>query len=132
MNLDKRCCIRISWPDICEMISQEIEDILGICMPCKFYKEENLYWDIGFVDDRLPLSKLFQLLQTVGATRDDWMRSLPSEVGTDVADIGMALSERLLSRHIKYTWEHSLITANSLWLVGVHEKPHEDYDGGAL
>ena len=116
------------------MISQEIEEILGIRLQCKFYREETQYWDIGFVDGRLPLSKLFKLLRIAGVAPDDWIRNFPSEVGTDVPDIGMALSEKLLSRHIQYTWEHSLVTANGLWLVGVNEKekPNKFYDGGKL
>ena len=31
----------------------------------------------------------------------------------------MALCEKLVSRHLQLTWEHHLITEDSLWLVGV-------------
>lgn len=39
----------------------------------------------------------------------------------DVGGIGIMMAEKLIFRHLKLTWEHHLITADSLWLVGVTE-----------
>ena len=44
---------------------------------------------------------------------------MPDEGGVDVNSIGIVLAEKLISRHLKLTWEHHLITEDSLWLVGV-------------
>ena len=41
----------------------------------------------------------------------------------DVGGIGIVLAEKLIARHLHLTWEHHLITADSLWLVGVADIP---------
>ena len=43
---------------------------------------------------------------------------MPDE-GTIDSELGMALSERLITRHLNLAWEHRLITEDSLLLVGV-------------
>lgn len=41
----------------------------------------------------------------------------------EVGGIGIVLAEKLIARHLHLTWEHHLITADSLWLVGVADIP---------
>ena len=53
------------------------------------------------------------------ATPEDRENALPDEGGVDVNSIGIVLAEKLISRHLDFTWEHHLITEDSLWLVGV-------------
>jgi len=131
IRISKRCAFKISWPDVCTIVAQEIEEILGIYMQCKPYKEANYYWNIEFVDKRLTLSNLHQLLQTVQATPEDLEDSLPNKDVVDVPDIGMVLSKKLLSRYLNCTWERTLITTDSLWLVGVKKNTNLE-DGGSL
>lgn len=55
---------------------------------------------------------------------DFCLRSMPPPIpdeGEDVGYTGMALAEKLLSRRLGLTWEHSLITEDSLWLIGITE-----------
>ena len=87
------------------------------------FRSEGSFWDVTFIGYRLPLPKLCQLLQETQATPEDWEDALPDEGGTDVGGIGIVLAEKLISRHLKVTWEHHLITMDSLWLVGVTDIP---------
>ena len=100
-------------------MSEEIESILGISVQCKVNVVEDSLWDIAFINYRLTLSMLCQLLQATQATPDDWEDALPDEGGIDVGGIGIMLAEKLISRHLALTWKHHLITLDSLWLVGV-------------
>ncbi len=43
---------------------------------------------------------------------------MPDEGGMDVDGIGIVLGEKLIGLHLNLTWEHHLITKDSLWLIG--------------
>lgn len=119
MAIVEKRTIKLGWQDVCEMVSAEIKGLIGVEVICKAQPMELEHWEITFGGYRLPLPKLCLLLQGVGASLGDWEDSLPDEGGTTVAGLGMALSEKLLARHLKLTWEHSLILEDSLWLVGI-------------
>lgn len=57
---------------------------------------------------------------------------MSDDEGVIDSELGMGLSEKLISRHLKLAWEHRLITEDSLLLVGVtkdscHEQLAEIY-----
>lgn len=83
------------------------------------------------IGQRLPLPKLCQLLQVTQATPEDWEDALPDEGGVDVNSIGIVLAEKLIEQHLNLTWEHHLITEDSLWLVGVDKSEDQDSSAGA-
>ena len=118
-GISKKCAIKLSWANVCNIISEGIEEILGIQVHCKVNVVESSLWGVTFMGYRLSLPKLCQLLQATQATPDDWEDELPDDGGVDVNGIGIVLAEKLVARHLKLTWEHHLITADSLWLVGV-------------
>ena len=111
--------LELSWCEVCCIVSDEIKEILGLQIQCRINVVEGSFWDVTFISQRLPLPKLCQLLQVTQATPEDWEDALPDEGGVDVNSIGIVLAEKLISRHLKLTWEHHLITEDSLWLVGV-------------
>ena len=121
----ERRAVGLSWSEVCGIISEEIEGISGLHIQCKANVVEDSFWDVTFIGLRLSLHKLCQLLQATQATPEDWEDALPDEGGIDVGGIGMVLAEKLISRHLKLTWEHHLITTDSLWLIGVTEAPAE-------
>ena len=119
--MTEKRALKLPWPHVCESVSAEIEAILGISIECKASVMEDEFWDVAFQDYRLPIAKLCQLLSAVSATPEDWERTIPDEGEDDVGYTGMALAEKLLSRQLSLTWEHHIITEDSLWLVGVAE-----------
>ena len=118
-DIPEKIAVELRWSEVCDIVSTEIEEILGFHVQCKTNVMENSFWDVTFPTYRLPLPKLCQLLQAAQATPEDWEDALPDEGGVDVGGIGIVLAEKLLSRHLALTWEHHLITEDSLWLVGV-------------
>ena len=123
--MTERRAVGLSWPEVCGIVSEEIEGISGLHIQCNANVVEGSFWDVTFIGQRLSLPKLCQLLQATQATPEDWEDALPDEGGIDVGGIGMVLAEKLISRHLKITWEHHLITTDSLWLIGVTEAPAE-------
>ena len=113
----------MGWDKVRRIVAEEIKEILGLQVQCKVNVVEGSFWDVTFISYRLPLPKLCQLLQATQAVKEDWEDALPDEGGLDVGGIGIVLAEKLIARHLHLTWEHHLITADSLWLVGVADIP---------
>jgi len=109
-NISERIAVELSWDEVCDIVSKEIEKILGFRVKCRVIVVDDSFWDVSFIGYRLPLFKLCQLLQAVQATPEDWKDTLPDEGEADVSGIGMVLAEKLVSKHLCLTWEHHLIT----------------------
>ena len=122
-DISEKRAVELSWDKVRSIVSEEIRGILGLQIQCRVNVVEGSFWDVTFINCRLPLPKLCQLLQVTQATPEDWEDALPDEGGIDVNSIGIVLAEKLISRHLKLTWEHHLITMDSLWLVGVTDIP---------
>ena len=113
-----RFVIELSWSKVCGIVSEEIKAILGLHVQCEAIISDDSHWCVKFVDYRLPLPKLRRLLQAAQSTPEEWEDAMSDEGAID-SELGMALSERLIARHLNLTWEHRLITEDSLLLVGV-------------
>ncbi|NCE65560.1 hypothetical protein D1159_13460 [Pseudoflavonifractor sp. 524-17] len=122
-DISEKRTVELRWSEVGGIVSEEIKEVLGLQVPCKVNVIDGSFWDVTFINCRLPLPKLCQLLQATQATPEDWEDALPDEGGVDVGGIGIVLAEKLISRHLKLTWEHHLITTDSLWLVGVADIP---------
>ena len=122
-DISEKRTVELRWPEVGGIVAEEIKEVLGLQIQCKVNVVEGSFWDVTFTGYRLPLPKLCQLLQATQATPEDWEDALPDEGGVDVGGIGIVLAEKLISRHLKLTWEHHLITMDSLWLVGVTDIP---------
>lgn len=125
-DITEKRAVELQWDEVCSIISDEIKKILGFYIQCKVNVVEGSFWDVTFIDYRLPLPKLCQIIQTTHPTLEDWEDALPDEGGIDINGIGMLLAEKLIGRHLKITWEHHLIAVNSLWLVGVVKERMEN------
>lgn len=121
MKLHEKRTMMLTWDDVCQIVSEELKTILGIETDCKATYVENEYWDVSFAEYRLPLQKLCQLLHAVQASSVDWEDALPDEATSTVPCLGMALSEKLLVQRLNIAWEHTLILADGLWLVGAKD-----------
>ena len=118
-DIFEKSAIELSWSKVCSIISEEIKKTLGLQVQCRANVEKGFFWSVSFINYRLPLPRLCQLVQTTQPTLEDWEDELPDDGGVDVNGIGIILAEKLVARHLKLTWEHHLITEDSLWLVGV-------------
>lgn len=122
-DISAKRAVELRWPEVSGIVAEEIKEVLGLQVQCRVNVVESSFWDVTFTEYRLPLPKLCQLLQATQATQEDWEDALPDEGCLDVGGIGIVLAEKLIARHLHLTWEHHLITADSLWLVGVADIP---------
>ena len=119
MGITEHRALKLSWQEVCKIVSEEMEKILDIHVVCRAIVSEEEFWAIGFNDYRLPLPKLCQLLQATQASLEDWEDALPDEGGTTVRDIGMILAQKLIRQHLRISWEYSVAIEDGLWLIGV-------------
>ena len=122
-DISEKRAVELRWPEVSGIVAEEIKEVLGLQVQCRVNVVDGSFWDVTFIGYRLPLPKLCQLLQATQATQEDWEDALPDEGCLDVGGIGIVLAEKLIARHLHLTWEHHLITADSLWLVGVADIP---------
>ena len=121
-DFSKKHALKLSWDEVCRIVSDEIEKIIGIRVSCKASVLEMDFWALEFNDCRISLPNLCQLLQAAQAEPEDWEEALTVERETSsVRDIGMLLSQKLISRHLNLAWEYALAIDDSLWLIGVTE-----------
>ena len=125
-DIAARRAIELSWKEACRIAEAEIGEILNIHVPCGVSVTGTEFWALTFEGCRLSLPKLCQLLQAVQATPGDWEEALPDEGEADVGAIGMVQAEKLIGRHLNLCWRYRVITADSLWLVGVEEANDAD------
>lgn len=122
MVSEEKRAIKLRWGEVSNIISKEIKQVLGLHIQCQIKVLEGEFWDAIFINDRLPLPKVCQLMQAVHATPESWEDVLPDEGGVDIGDMGMISAEKLIAQYLRIRWEHHLITADSLWLVGVTDR----------
>lgn len=130
-DISEHRVVKLSWDKVRDIVSDEIEDILGLHIQCRINVEDGSFWDVTFIGYRLPIPKLCQLLQETQATPEDWEDALPDEGEMDVNGIGIVLAEKLIGRHLRLTWKHRLITLDNLWLIDVDEGKDQESGAGA-
>ena len=67
-DISEKRTVELSWDKVRSIVSEEIEEILGLQIQCKVNVVEDSFWDVTFTGYRLPLPKLCQLLQATQAT----------------------------------------------------------------
>lgn len=120
--MHEKRAIKLPWDEVCTIISSDIERIVGVQIQCKSSVVENLFWAVEFTDRHLSLPQFCQLIHSMQPTVNDWEDALPDEIGLDIKDMGPYVGEKIIAQHLKLSWEHSLITDDGLWLLGVTEK----------
>lgn len=132
MNMHERRAIKLPWDEVCEIISSEIARVVGVQIQCKASVAENLFWAVEFTDRHLSLPEYCCLMQSLQPALEDWEDALPDEIGPDIKDMGPYVGEKIIAQRLNLSWEHSLITDDGLWLIGVTEtgSPQSAPDGG--
>ena len=69
--------IKLPWNKVSEYIGLEVSMILGRDIVCKANVDDYDYWAAQFLDERIPLSELYKLMETVDAGEEARNESLP-------------------------------------------------------
>lgn len=120
MKKYEKKALRLPWDDVAEIASMEIAKIIGRKLRCVAGKDDVDYWCFSFREDRMPLSEVYKILETVEATKEQRMECIPpsSENMTSVNGLGMAVCSLLLQRHFGYQWECEHLEEDGIWLLG--------------
>ncbi len=120
--------IKLPWHTVSECIGVEVSTILGRNITCKANVDDHDYWAVQFQGERIPLSELYKLLETVNADEDARNESLPESAIKlcSVKDMSLRVAELLLGRHLRLSWTAFHLDEQHLWLLDVKEvEQHE-------
>ena len=95
-------------------------------------KIKELGFEITYIqDERIPLSELFKILETVKANEAERQDSLPESAMTQfsVRDIGMEAANLILAGRLGYRWKAQYMDDYGMWILG--EKDGEDNEAEA-
>lgn len=117
---------KLSWDEVADSIGLEVSSIIERKITCKANVDDCDYWAIQILEERIPLSELFKLMETVNADEAARKDSLPESAFKEFStrEIGMRTAELLLSRHLGCVWETIHISGDALWLLGVKGGDH--------
>ena len=54
-DISESRAVRLSWDKVCGIVSKEIEEILGVRIQCRINVAASSFWDLTFINYRLPL-----------------------------------------------------------------------------
>lgn len=128
MKIETVKALRLSWEMVARIIEYELFKILGRNMVCRAQMDDDTYWAITFLEERLSISDLYTVFEITKATAEQRAESLPpeSERTTSVNCLSMEISELLLSRYLRYRWEQAHLESTSLWLLGEKKEAHHE------
>lgn len=110
---------KLPWNTVSHLIGLEVSKILGRNIVCKANMDDHDYWAAQFVDERIPLSELYKLMETVNADEKARNESLPESTRTQSSakEVGLGVAELL---QISWKWD---IYSNRLRLIGTPRRP---------
>lgn len=120
MKAFEKSCYLLPWPEVSEILTDEVEKHLVRHVPCWAKYEDESFWCTD--QPVLPLHEACQIMQLSGFPAEDWQDTLPDEGGNTVNGFGMELSEHLLRKGLGFAWMRQIIAPEGLWLVGVYDK----------
>ena len=115
--------IKLPWNTVSECIGLEVSKILGRDIVCKANVDDYDYWAAQFLGERIPLSELYKLMETVNAGEEARNESLPESARKQFSakEVGLGVAELLLGRHLGLTWTAIYLDEQHLWLLEVKE-----------
>ena len=62
-DISAKRAVELRWPEVSGIVAKEIKEVLGLQVQCRVNVVDGSFWDVTFINCRLPLPKLCQLLQ---------------------------------------------------------------------
>lgn len=120
--------IKLPWNKVSEYIGLEVSTILGRDIVCKANVDDYDYWAAQFLGERIPLSELYKLMETVDAGEEVRKESLPESARKQCSakEVGLGVAELLLGRHLGLIWTAFYLDEQHLWLLDVKEVAQND------
>lgn len=120
MKQYQKKALKLPWSVAAEIASAEIEKIIGRKIHCTGSMDDVDYWCFMFKKNRMLMSEVHKILETIGATEKQRIECLPTESDrmTSVNCLGMSVCSILLQRQLGYKWECEHIEEDGIWLLG--------------
>lgn len=110
-------CIKISWNQISEIISDRIFAILGKQIKCTVTYDDWDFWYVKFDGYEMPISEIEQICDRINADETERQDAFPYDGEGSVRSFGPPVATKLLSIGLKCQWEEVLAKDDCLWLL---------------
>ena len=110
--------LKLELAKVSNYIQKEITEILGRKITCSTKVENNDYWGVCIINDRVSLSDIKKLFLSVNADDRTVEETLPQDAKS-TQYLGMLLSSKLLKKALKAVWKEEYVTEKALWLIDV-------------
>lgn len=109
--------LKFEWKELDTIFEEILNKILKKKIACSVSADEYDYWTISFVDYRMPIEEIKKVCDFIKATQDDMEEAFPSEGEEKSRDLGMGVSEKLLSQYLNTAWKKTYADDDGLYLI---------------
>ena len=121
-NSEKISCmevrtIKLEWKTLDAIFGAIFKEILGKTIKCEADFDTYDYWGVRFVNYEMPLDEIETVCSSVQANEKEHKDAFPAEDENVSRDFGEAITSKLLSKHLGYTWKKEFADEDALYLI---------------
>ena len=109
--------IKLKWDELDKLFEVFFEQILGKTIKCAVDFDNYDYWGVRFVDYQMPINEIEAVCTFVHANEKERKDAFPAEDENVSRDFGEAITSKLLSKHLGYTWKKEFADEDALYLI---------------
>lgn len=109
--------LKFEWKELDTIFEEILNKILNKKIACSVSADEYDYWAVSFVDYRMPIEEIKKVCDFIKATQDDMEEAFPSEGEEKSRDLGMGVSEKLISQYLNTAWKKTFADDDGLYLI---------------
>ena len=109
--------LKFEWKELDTIFEAILNKILNKKIVCSLSADQYDYWAVSFVNYRMPIDEIQKVCDYVKATQDNIEEAFPFEGEDTSRDLGMGVSEKLLSQYLNTTWKKTYADDEVLYLI---------------
>lgn len=108
---------KLEWAELDTLFEAIFKEILGKTIKCKADFDSYDYWGVRFVDYEMSVNEIETVCSCVHASEKERKDAFPVEGASVSRDFGAAITSKLLSRYLGYTWKKEFADEDALYLI---------------
>ena len=109
--------IKLEWKALDAIFEAIFKEILGKTIKCEADFDTYDYWGVRFMNYEMPLVEIETVCSYVQANEKERKDAFPVEGARVSRDFGEAITSKLLSKHLGYTWKKGFADDDALYLI---------------
>lgn len=109
--------LKFEWKELNNIFETILCKIVDKKISCTVKADDYNYWAVRFVNYGMPICEIQKLCHYVNANQDDIEDAYPIEGENESHDLGMGISEKLLSQYLNTVWKKTFADDDGLYLI---------------